>query len=193
MATFEDVTGQKWEVEFDGFLLDKIEKQAQVNLADLRAGGLFAVVCDAKALIRVLAVACADQAREQGKSVDEFQKKIRRDAITQAREAVLEALADFFPASEWSEIQSNLTKRKNQPEMTPEQLTLAAGFLKMDPEVQKEVFEMIRQESEGLGNLESSEDEESVTGPDATRETPVSNSQENVESNPEDILSDSSG
>ena len=48
---------------------------------------------------------------------------------------LLEALADFFPQSEWSAMQSSLTIRKSQPEMTPEEMQLARGFLKMDPEV----------------------------------------------------------
>ncbi len=53
---------------------------------------------------------------------------------------MLEALADFFPENEWSGMQSSLTTRKNQPEMTPEQLQLAAGFLRMDPDVQRETL-----------------------------------------------------
>jgi len=193
MAKFKDAIGQEWRIEFDGFLLDRIEKEAKVDLADLSAGGLLAVEKDAKALIRVLAVACDDQLVEQRKPVAKFQKQIRKDAITRARAAVMEALADFFPESEWSAIRSNLTKRKNQPEMTSDQIQLAMGFLKMDPETQRDVMELIKQEEEAVGSSPSSQDGQSVAGPEDTQEMPVYDSQENVESAPADTPSGSSG
>jgi hypothetical protein len=173
MSKFSDALGQEWSIEFDGFLLDRIEKEAKIDLADLSATGLLAVERDAKALIRVLAVACDEQLKFRRKSAAEFQKQIRKEAITRARGALLEALADFFPESEWSAMRSNLTTRRNQPEMTPEQLTLAAGFLKMDPEVQKDVMDLIRQENEAAGNLASSLASEFAVDPADTPSMPV--------------------
>ena len=193
MSKFTDALGQEWRLEFDGFLLDRIEKEAKVDLADLSAGGLFAVGRDAKALIRVLSVACDEQLKERRKPAAEFQKQIRKDAITRARKAVMEALADFFPESEWSEMQSSLTTRKNQPEMTPEQLQLAAGFLKMDPEVQRDVMSLIQQEATEGGSLPSLPDRESAPDQDTTLPTPADDSQENVTSAPEDSPSETSG
>ncbi len=181
MSKFDDAVGQEWPLEFDGFLLDRIEKEAHVDLADLSAGGLFAVARDVKALVRVLAVACGEQIRERGKSPAEFQKQIRKEAITRAREAVMEALADFFPESEWSAMQSSLTTRKNQPEMTPEQLQLAAGFLKMDREVQRDVMSLVQQEMAEGGSLPLSPEGESVSAPAATPPTPVDDSPESAE------------
>ncbi len=193
MSKFSDNSGLTWPFEFDCFLLDRVEKEAKVDLADLSAGGLFAVERDVKALGRVLAVVCAEQCKERGKSPAEFIKQIRKDAITRAREAVMEALADFFPGSEWSEMQSSLAKRKSQPEMTPEQLQLAAGFLKMDPEVQKDIMGMIQQEAAEGGSLPLSPEGESAPVPDATPPTPAENSPESAESAPEDLPSETSG
>lgn len=193
MSTFTDALGQEWRLEFDGFLLDRIEKEASVDLADLSAGGLFAVERDVKALVRVLSVACDEQLKERRKPAAEFQKQIRKEAITRARKAVMESLADFFPESEWSAMQSNLTTRKNQPEMTPEQLQLAAGFLKMDPEVQRDVMSLIQQEAMAGGSLASLPDNESAPDPDTTPSTPADDSQENVTSAPEDSPSETSG
>jgi len=147
MGKFADATGSEWTIEFDCFLLDRVRKEAEVDLADVSAGGLLSVEQDVTALGRVLAVACDEQWKNRGKTAREFLKNIRGDALTRAREAVLEALADFFPASEWSAMQSGLQARKNQPNMTPEQLQLAAGFLRMDPEVQKDVMHLIQQET----------------------------------------------
>jgi len=192
MSKFADALGQEWQLEFDGFLLDRIATEAKVDLADL-ADGLLAVEQDVKALIRVLSVACDEQLKKQCKSAAEFQKQIRKDAITRARAAVMEALADFFPESEWSAMQSNLMTRKNQPEMTPEQMQLAAGFLKMDPEVQRDVIGLIQLEMTEDGSLPSSLGGESVSAPDATPPMPADVLPENVESVPGDLPSATSG
>jgi hypothetical protein len=90
-------------------------------------------------------------------------------------------------------MQSTLTTRKNQPEMTPEQLQLAAGFLTMDPEVQKDVMSLIQQEMAEGGSLPLSPEGGSVSGPVATPPTPVDDSPESAESVPEDLPSETSG
>jgi hypothetical protein len=185
--------GQEWRVEFDGFLLDRIEKEAKVDLADLSAGGLLAIERDAKALIRMLAVACDEQLKERRKPAAEFQKQIRKDAITRAREAVLEALADFFPQSEWSEMQLRLTTRKNQPEMTPEQVLLANNLMKMTPELQREWMGLIRDGMTGGGNSPSSAGEESASGPAAMPSTLADDSPESAESAPKGSPSETFG
>ncbi len=186
MSTFTDALGQEWPLEFDGFLLDRIEQEAKVDLADRSAGGLLAIERDDKALIRVLSVACDERLKELRMPAAKFQKQIRKEAITRARKAVMEALADFFPESEWSAMRSALTTRKNQPEMTPEQLQLAAAFMKMDPEVQKDVMSLIQQEMAEGGSLPLSPEGESVSAPVATPPTPVDDSPESAESAPED-------
>ncbi len=193
MSKFSDASGLAWQFEFDCFLLDRVEREASVDLADLSAGGLFAVERDVKALGRVLTVVCEDQCKERGKSSAEFIKQIRKDAITRARRAVMEALADFFPESEWSGMQSSLTTRKNQPEMTPEQLQLTIAFAKMDPEVQRDVMSVIRQEAMKGGSLLSLPGSESASDQDTTLPTPVDDSLENVTLVPEDLPSETSG
>lgn len=193
MSKFTDVAGHEWRIEFDGFLLDRIDKEAKVDLADLSASGLFAIDRDVKALIRVLVVACEEQLKERGKSAIEFQRQIRKDAITRARAALLEAVADFFPQSEWSAMQSSLEKRKSQPEMTPDQLQLAAGFLRMDPEVQRDVMSLIRQEIGETGSLPQLPAGQSASEPDAIRSTLAESLQENAESVTEGTASATSG
>jgi len=192
VSKFTDALGQEWRLEFDGFLLDRIATEAKVDLADLSGGGLFAVERDVKALVRVLAVACDEQLRERRVSPADFQKEIRKDAITRARGAVMEALADFFPESEWSGMLSSLKRRMDQPEMTPEQLQLAAGFLKMDPEVQRDVMELIRQEMTG-GSLPSLPEDEFASVQAAMPHTLAGVSPENAASAPEDLVSATSG
>jgi len=193
MSKFADALGQEWRLEFDGFLLDRIANEAKVDLADISAGGLLAIDQDVKALVRVLTVACDEQWKERGKTASEFQKQIRKDAITRAREAMLESLADFFPENDWSGMLSNLATRKSQPAMTPEQMTLATGFLKMDPEVQRDVMALIQQEMMADGSLPLSPVAASVPGPDAIQPTPAGDSQASVELAPGGLASETSG
>jgi hypothetical protein len=181
VSKFSDHKGLDWQFEFDCFLLDRVDKEAKVDLADLSAGGLFAVVRDAKALGRVLAVVCAEQLKERSKSPAEFIKQIRKDALIRAREAVLEALADFFPATEWSAMQSALTTRRNQPEMSPEQMQMAVAFTKMDKQVQRDVMSAALQEIAEGGSLQLSPGGKSVHVPDAMPPTPVDDSPESAE------------
>jgi hypothetical protein len=192
VSKFADAQGREWRLEFDGFLLDRIATEAKVDLADLSAGGLLAVERDVKALVRVLSVACDEQLKDSGKTAVEFQKQIRKDAITRARGAMMEALADFFPQSEWSAMQSNLTTRKEQPEITPEQILLARDFVKMNPEDRSELLDWLREQAGG-GSLESLVEDVSVYGQDATLPTPAAVSPENAESTPEGSLSVTSG
>jgi len=180
VTTFTDAKDQEWRLEFDGFLLDRIEKEAQIDLGELSAGGLLAVDRDVRALVRVLVVACDDQIKERQTTPKDFQKQIRKDAITRARKAVMEALADFFPESEWSAMQSSLTKKKNQPEMTPEQLQLALSVTRMDPEAQRDLMSIVRQEMAEDGNSPSSPASESALDQDTTPPKPADDSPENV-------------
>ncbi len=197
MSKFTDAIGQEWRLEFDGFLLDRIEKEANVDLADLSAGGLLAVERDVKALVRVLSVACDEQLKERRKPAAEFQKQIRKDAITRARKAVMEALADFFPEKEWSGIQSSLTTLKNTKIQTDELIALAPAFAALPEDIRRELMEEglaeAQQKMAEGGSLPSLPDSESAPDQDTTLPTPADDSQENVTSAPEDLPSETSG
>jgi len=172
VSKFSDARGDEWTIAFDCFLLDRVRKEAEVDLADVSAGGLLSVERDVTALGRVVAVACDEQWKARGRTAREFSRGIRGEALTRARGAVMEALADFFPASEWSAMQSSLRNRKNKPNVTPEELQLAAGFLRMDPEVQRDVMHLIQQEMTS-GNSQSLPDAPYASSPDAMPQSPV--------------------
>lgn len=181
MGKFSDHLGLDWQFEFDCFLLDRVEKEAKVDLADLSAGGLLTVERDVKALGRVLVVVCGDQLRERGKSPAEFIRQIRKNAITRAREAVMEALADFFPESEWSAMQSSLTTLKERTDQMKELEAVAPAFNVLPDDVKAQLF---REEIEKAGNLPSSPDAESAPALDTTPSMPAADSPESAESAP---------
>ena len=184
MSKFADTLGREWKVEFDCFILDRVQKEADVDLADISGAGILAVERDVAALGRVLTTACEDQWKERGMKARDFQRPIRKDALPMARKAVLEALADFFPQSEWSAMRSNSQTLATKPEMTPQDIQLAAGFLKMDPEVQKDVMSLIQQEM-ASGNSPLSPDDQSASSSDVTPQLPADDSPESVVSTPE--------
>ena len=190
MSKFSDASGLAWQFEFDCFLLDRVDKEAKVDLADMSAAGLLAVERDVKALGRVLVVVCGDELTKRGKSPAEFIKQIRKDAITRARKAVMESLADFFPESEWSEMQSSLAKKKEQTDQMSTLEALAPAFDVLPEDVKSQLF---REEIERVGNSPSSTGNESAPDQDTTPPSPVDDSPENAESAPEDLPSETSG
>jgi len=184
MSKFTDTAGREWTVEFDCFLLDRVRKEADVDLADISAVGLLAIEQDVTALVRVLSVVCADQWKTRGLTARDFQKPIRQDALIRARDAVMEALADFFPQSAWSAMRSSSQTRASRPEMSAQDLQLATGFLKLAPEVQRDVMTLIQQEM-ASGSSPLSEREPSASVSDAMPQSPADDSPESAESVPE--------
>ena len=105
MAKFTDSKGEERTISFDAFVLDEVEQATGIDLADLSGNGYATIGQNSTALVKVLAALC-------GESFKAFAPSITGQTIVDGRQAVLEAAADFFPPSEWSEIQSSLEKSK---------------------------------------------------------------------------------
>lgn len=95
MASFHDRTGEKWEIGFDlpmlpkvraaGFDLNKIGKDAkELDVLD-----------DPEKLGAVLWELCEEQAEKRDLSPEQFAQRFDGPAIWAARDAVIEAIADF--------------------------------------------------------------------------------------------------
>ena len=190
MSKFTDASGAEWSIDFDCFVLDKVRKESEVDLADVSAGGLLAVERDVTALGRVLVAVCEEQRVQRGTSPRDFLKSVRGDALTRAREAVLDALADFFPASEWSAMQSNLTTRKNRNVQMEELSELAPAFAAL-PETMK--MKLLEEGIAEYGNSQLSPDGASALPPAAMQPTPAVDSPVSAESAPGAYPSETSG
>jgi hypothetical protein len=129
MSVFKDCNGDEWRVQLDAFCIADAKKETGIDLADLSAGGWLAVATDASAVGRILAVVCGDEIRARKTTGRALAKLIRGEGIKSGRAALLSEGADFFPLSEWSAIQSNLTKRK-----TASQQNEAAKMLVESPQ-----------------------------------------------------------
>ena len=155
MSVFRDVRGNEWQVQLDAFAIEEAKRETGVDLADISAGGWFTIATDASAVGRVLAVLCGDEIRARKMTSRAFARLVRGDAIQRGRQALLAEGADFFPPSEWSEIQSSLMKRKSSKAQTDQLnligldnatkiLPLAEAFMRLDAMTQQQLVEEAR-------------------------------------------------
>lgn len=202
VATFIDTNGKEWLVEFDAFLLDEIRSEIGIDLADLASRGYAKVDSDAISLIRVLSILCRDEySTPPGKLTPrQFGKLIRGEAFASGRAAIARAARDFFPPSEWSEIQSSLAKRKES------QKILASGkefsevwdtvgpiltaIETMPPDMKEAAMVEVKKQIEEAGgdsmDLEKLTELASAIDQDSTPSNAVTDSPESAESPPED-------
>jgi hypothetical protein len=118
VASFKDADGREWKLRLTVGLLGDVRRDAGVDLGaaikspkDL-AGILYADPAD---LVKVLWVLVEKQATDAGVSPEEFGHAFDGAAIERAGEALLEAVADFFPRSAIGrKIKSNLPKLLEQ-------------------------------------------------------------------------------
>ena len=191
MSKFTDQMGDTWAVEFDGLLLDEIANATGVDLADLSGGGLVEVEQDAKKLVRVLCVICADEISNRGKSNRDFAKRIVGETIEKATEAIVSAAGNFFPPKQWSELQSRLDSQRQLAEQTRTAKPLMA-LLAVLPEGMRigAMEELQRSMAQGMSEgttaptntttSAQSEPSPSVIGQDATQPTVAPNVLENA-------------
>lgn len=144
MSVFRDNSGNEWIVRLDAFVLADVKKETGVDLADISAGGWQAIETDAGAVGRVLAVVCRDEMQSIKVDARTFARSIRGEAIESGRKALLDEGADFFPASEWSAIRSNLEKRRQMAglnvvdlETATKILPMAEAFMRLDKMTQE--------------------------------------------------------
>ena len=103
MRSFKDNKGRTWEIDVDYHVIRRVKgSELAVNLLDLVAGEgsplVQQIIDDPLFLIDLLFVICRPQAEKLSISDEEFGKSIRGDVIDAATTALLEELADFFPA-----------------------------------------------------------------------------------------------
>ena len=186
MAQFQDAGGREWGIIFDAFLLSDVRKEADIDLADIAAGGWLKVETDSAALGQVVAILCRDEIKQRGLTPREFIKLMRGKTIEAARKALTDEGADFFPRSEWSAIRSNCSTRmeaKTQAEKMAAALEAVQG---MGPDFRagamEAMLDIARQAArEGMSSGDSQPENQSASGPDDTRSKNATPEQESAE------------
>jgi hypothetical protein len=193
MTAFKDLTGVEWQLEFDAFTFDDIRNATGIDLAEQSGGGYMLIDSDAAALVRVLAAACKDQFAARGIDAREFARRMKREAIEAGKAALWEALPDFFPPKQWSEIQSNLDQRRLKRQAMEAILVQLSGIEVLPPDLRAMVPELLRELTTEATNLQSDSSfpispEEllnlSALGPDATPSKNATAAPENAEGPP---------
>lgn len=189
MAVFKDTSGKEWRVYLDAFTIADAKKETGIDLADLSAGGWQAIESDASAVVRVLAVVCAEEIARRKMTGRDFAKQMRGKAIQEGREALAEEAADFFPPSEWSAIRDNLRKRTSQAAQmeaamvaakSTELIPLIEAFSKLPASMQERLIA-----SGGDTYSLKFEESGSASGQTVTPSSAVTSSPESAESVPE--------
>jgi hypothetical protein len=100
MHSFVDNSRRTWEVAINVAAVKRIRGLLGIDLYALVDDGfksLSKLVSDPVTLADVLYCLCKDQADKQSISDEEFGRALAGDAITQAADAFVEELIDFFP------------------------------------------------------------------------------------------------
>ena len=193
MSVFQDSSGNEWRVYLDAFTLADVQKDCGIDLADISAGGWAKLETDAGAVVRVLATVCRHEIKSKGMDSRTFARAMRGEAIELGRAALLSEGADFFPATEWSEIQSSLTKRKSSKTQTDQLnligldnatkiLPLAEAFMRLDAMTQQQLMDEARASTDSPTSGESGY----VSGQASIPPTSATGSPASVESVPAD-------
>ena len=100
MHSFVDNSRRRWEVAINVAAVKRIRGLLGIDLYALVDDGfksLSKLVSDPVTLADVLYCLCKDQADKQSISDEDFGRALAGDAITQAADAFVEELIDFFP------------------------------------------------------------------------------------------------
>ena len=100
MHSFVDNSRRTWEVAINIAAVKRIRGLLGIDLYSLVDDGfksLSKLVSDPVTLADVLYCLCKDQAEKQSISDEDFGRSLAGDAITQAADAFVEELIDFFP------------------------------------------------------------------------------------------------
>lgn len=190
MSRFKDKGGEEWPIALDGFVLEEVAKRTGIDLADTASSGWLKFETDSGVTQRVLAVVCEDAIAERKLSPRNFAKAIRGKVFEQARAALREEAADFFPPSEWSAIQQNLKRRRESKDQAESLQTAMAALEGMSPEFQQGALEamsdLMKEAATDSMRSANSQESKSASGQDATPSEPVSSEPEKSESAPED-------
>lgn len=145
MQTFVDNKGRAWTVSVTTLAAKRVRQVLGVDLMDVidaSKGLLEALHRDPVSIADVVYAVCQPQAERLGVSQDEFLDAIGGDAILHARDALLDGLADFFPAPPVREALRRiiaLTRRQEEAATAEAARRIAGGAIEaaVDRELQR--------------------------------------------------------
>ena len=98
MRTFNDSAGRMWSVAVNVTAVEEVKAHADVDLLELVEGGglLERLMRNPVLLCRVLYALCRGEMEAKNVAAEDFGRAMAGRAITDARQALLEEIVDFF-------------------------------------------------------------------------------------------------
>ncbi len=115
MKQFRDATGETWNVTVNGGTIKRAMDLLEVDLGDPLAGDppvLTRFDTDIVFKVDLLFVVCMSEADKRGISDLQFAERLEGEALYDASEAFLEALADFFQSLRRTHVVSAIQKQR---------------------------------------------------------------------------------
>ncbi len=133
MASFSDTAGDQWQVRVTLGAVQRCRDIASIDLLTVVGGDAFAeFVADPVKAATALFAVVKPEADRRGIALDAFLDRLSGDAIQAARDALMDAIVDFFPSPAERRARRNLLVEvrrvmdaemaKLEAETTPERL-----------------------------------------------------------------------
>lgn len=143
MQTFTDNGSRVWTVQITVSTIKRVQALVGVNLLDVldsKSHLLEKLSTDPILLCDVLYAICQQQAQAANVSDEQFGEALAGDVIDHATTALLQELADFFPAAKRQVLRKALTKLR---EVEEKALQIASAQLD-SPELQQQLEHLLQ-------------------------------------------------
>lgn len=126
MKTFKDASGRDWEIAVNVGGAKAVRELLSVDLFRLHSTEAERVFSDPCLLVDVLYVLCKDQCQIRKLDAEDFGRQMLGDAIEDGANALLGAVADFFPSQRRGLLAKQMAKAE---ELTAEMMAAASQAL----------------------------------------------------------------
>lgn len=145
MKPFKDAHGRDWSVAIDTHAIKRVRDHTGLLLTKVvEDRSLVEQLADPIMLVDVLFVVCKPEADQRGVSDEQFASGLVGDAIDHATDALIGALADFFPSARASLLRTAWGKARTAEERATARAM--ANLQAIDPD---RLMEMVSGESSG--------------------------------------------
>lgn len=113
MASFKDMQGREWQVNINIGLVKKLQA-ASINILEMDKGEpplMQRLATDIVLIVDMLYVLCQAEAEKRSVNPEQFAEALGLDSIQPAREALMQALSDFFRCLKRNDVVKILKKQ----------------------------------------------------------------------------------
>ncbi len=126
MPAFKDSAGREWIVKLDGFVISDVRRELDgLDLADPKSAAQ-RLMDDPVALVNALWVICRDQANGLKLTDRQFGAALVGDTISDATDALIGAMHDFFPQATRAVLDACVAEAKAVRKMAYEKISTLA-------------------------------------------------------------------